>query len=97
MAPLLVYLFPNVSILDEATSTLDNATEKLIQKALDKLFHNRTTFIVAHRLATVQNMDRIIVLDKNGLVEQENHQELMALKGEYYKLYQAQFENEFDA
>lgn len=88
---------PPVLILDEATSSLDNATEKLIQKALDKLSHNRTTLIVAHRLATVQNVDRIVVLDKNGLVEQGSHKELMALKGEYYKLYQAQFKNEFDA
>lgn len=82
---------PPIVILDEATSSLDNATEKKVQKALNSLAKNRTTLIVAHRLATVIDADRIVVLNENGIVEQGSHEELMQLKGEYFKLYQAQF------
>ncbi len=83
---------PPILILDEATSSLDNETEKNIQLALDALSHNRTTLVVAHRLATIRNVDRIIVLCTHGIAEQGSHDELMALKGEYYRLYMAQFE-----
>ncbi len=83
---------PPILILDEATSSLDNETEKNIQLALDALSHNRTTLVVAHRLATIRNVDRIIVLCAHGIAEQGSHDELMALKGEYYRLYMAQFE-----
>lgn len=83
---------PPILILDEATSSLDNETEKNIQMALDALSHNRTTLVVAHRLATIRNVDRIIVLCAHGIAEQGSHDELMALKGEYYRLYMAQFE-----
>lgn len=83
---------PPIIILDEATSSLDNATEKAIQHSLDELAHNRTTLVVAHRLATVQNVDRIVVLGPKGcILEQGTHSELMAKQGEYFKLYNAQF------
>lgn len=87
---------PPILILDEATSSLDNETEKAIQAALTELSINRTTLVVAHRLATIRNVDRIIVISPNGIAEQGSHDELMALHGEYYKLYMAQFENPED-
>lgn len=87
---------PPILILDEATSSLDNETEKAIQAALTELSINRTTLVVAHRLATIRNVDRIIVLSPNGIAEQGSHDELMALHREYYKLYMAQFENPED-
>ena len=79
---------PSILILDEATSALDNITEMQIQKSLEELAKGRTVIVVAHRLSTVKNADRIIVLDKNGIKESGNHKELMALKKEYYALYQ---------
>lgn len=82
---------PPILILDEATSSLDNETEKHIQTALNSLSKNRTTLIVAHRLATIRNVDRIIVLGRRGILEQGSHDVLLSLKGEYYKLYMAQF------
>lgn len=84
---------PPIVILDEATSSLDNATEKKVQKALNALAQNRTTLIVAHRLATVKNVDKIVVLGDDGIVEQGSHVELMAANGEYRRLYDAQFDN----
>lgn len=83
---------PPILILDEATSSLDNETEKSIQLALNELAHNRTTLVVAHRLATIRNVDRIVVLSPEGIAEQGSHDELMVRKGEYYRLYMAQFE-----
>jgi len=71
--------------------TLDNETEKKIQRALNSLSKNRTTLIIAHRLATVQKADRIVVLTENGIVEQGKHEDLLSKKGVYYDLYQAQF------
>lgn len=82
---------PPLLLLDEATSSLDNETEKNIQEALNKLSHNRTTLVVAHRLATIRNVDRIIVLSPEGIAEQGSHEQLLAQRGEYYKLYMAQF------
>ena len=82
---------PPILILDEATSSLDNETEKKIQRALNSLSKNRTTLIIAHRLATVQKADRIVVLTENGIVEQGKHEDLLSKKGVYYDLYQAQF------
>lgn len=82
---------PPILILDEATSSLDNETEKNIQQSLNELAVNRTTLIVAHRLATIRNVDRIVVLSKSGILEQGSHDELIAARGEYYKLYMAQF------
>lgn len=82
---------PSILILDEATSSLDNETEKNIQGALNQLACNRTTLIVAHRLATIRNVDRIIVLSKDGILETGSHAQLMQKQGEYYRLYMAQF------
>ncbi|CNL44249.1 ABC transporter ATP-binding protein [Yersinia proxima] len=82
---------PPILILDEATSALDTATEQAIQLALTELSQGRTTLVIAHRLATIQNADRIIVVDKEGIVEQGDHHELLARKGAYAKLHNAQF------
>ena len=73
-------------ILDEATSSVDTQTEKLVQQGLNKLLKNRTSFIIAHRLSTIRNSDIIFVVNHGEIVERGNHQELMDLKGEYYKL-----------
>ena len=82
---------PKLLILDEATSALDNATEMQIQASLEELSRGRTVIVVAHRLSTVKNADEIVVIDKNGIIEQGNHNELIALDGEYKKLYDYQF------
>jgi subfamily B ATP-binding cassette protein MsbA len=78
---------PKILVLDEATSSLDNQSEMLIQDALENLMRGRTTLVIAHRLSTVHNADRIIVLDQGRVVESGNHKELMANEGLYYKLY----------
>ena len=83
---------PKVLILDEATSSVDTRTEQLIQKAMEKLMENRTSFVIAHRLSTIKNADMIIVLDKGDVVEVGNHEQLMEKKGFYYNLYNSQFE-----
>lgn len=77
---------PQVLILDEATSALDTESEKLVQEALDHLMENRTSLVIAHRLSTIQKADNIIVLSKGEIIEQGTHNELMDLKGNYYKL-----------
>ena len=82
---------PKLLILDEATSALDNATEMQVQAALDKLSLGRTVLVVAHRLSTVKGADRIVVLDKNGIVESGTHEELIAAGGKYKELYEYQF------
>lgn len=84
---------PPILILDEATSALDNATEQMIQEALDKLSQNKTTLIVAHRLSTIKNADKIIVIDDTGIVESGSHDELLAKGGMYRELYESQFKN----
>ena len=81
----------DILILDEATSSVDTRTERHIEKGLDRLMSGRTTFVIAHRLSTIQNADRIFVIDKGGIVESGTPAELMAKKGAYYKLRQAQF------
>ena len=78
---------PRILILDEATSSVDTETEALIQRALDRVLAGRTSFIIAHRLSTVKNATRILVLDNGEIVEQGTHQELLELEGYYYKLY----------
>ena len=83
---------PPILILDEATSALDNETEKIIQESLFALSQNRTTLIIAHRLATIRHAGRIFVLTEEGIIEQGTHQELLERKGAYHRLYAAQFE-----
>ena len=73
-------------ILDEATSALDTESEQLVQKALEKMMQNRTSLVIAHRLSTIQKADIIVVLKKGEIVEQGKHEELLAKKGDYYKL-----------
>lgn len=79
-----------ILILDEATSSVDTRTEKIIQEAMDKLMENRTSFIIAHRLSTVRNADKIIVIEDGEIIEQGNHEELLELKGYYYNTLNAQ-------
>lgn len=76
-----------VVILDEATSSIDTRTEKLIQASMDRLMHGRTTFVIAHRLSTIQNADAIIVLENGEIIERGNHESLLEQKGRYYRLY----------
>lgn len=83
---------PKVLILDEATSSIDTETELLLQEGLSKLLEGRTSFIIAHRLSTIKNADCIMYVDKRGIVERGNHDELLKVKGEYYNLYLSQFD-----
>ncbi len=83
---------PPMLILDEATSSIDTRTELRIQDAFEKLMKGRTSFIVAHRLSTIQNADRILVMKDGKIIEQGTHEELLAAEGFYYKLYQSQYE-----
>lgn len=82
---------PSILILDEATSALDTQTEQYIQQSFDQLTKGRTSLIIAHRLATIQHVDRIVVVTEEGVVESGSHQELLALDGHYAALYRAQF------
>ena len=83
-----------ILILDEATSSLDSESEALVQKALENLMEGRTTFIIAHRLSTVNYAHRIIVVVDGEIVEEGKQEKLLALRGEYYKLHQMQFNND---
>ena len=84
---------PQILILDEATSALDNESEKLVQEALEKLMLEKTTFIIAHRLSTVINSDKIVVLQKGEIKEMGTHQELISKNGIYKSLYERNFED----
>ena len=80
-------------ILDEATSSVDTRTELLIQKAMDSLTKNKTSFVIAHRLSTIKNADLILVMNNGDVIEKGTHQSLMKKNGFYTKLYNSQFEN----
>ncbi|MGB2375542.1 MAG: ABC transporter ATP-binding protein, partial [Porticoccaceae bacterium] len=86
-----------ILILDEATSALDTDSERYIQSALDSLIKDRTTFVIAHRLSTVEKADRILVMESGRIIEQGNHKELLSLGGRYAQLYNQEFENTEDA
>ena len=85
---------PPVLVLDEATSSVDTRTEKLIENGMDALMEGRTVFVIAHRLSTVRNAGAILVLENGAVIERGNHEDLIAQKGRYYKLYTGQFELE---
>ena len=82
---------PEILILDEATSNVDTRTEKAIQMAMQKVMENRTSIIIAHRLSTIRDADIIVVMDRGQIVEQGNHETLLARKGKYYDLYMTQY------
>jgi ATP-binding cassette subfamily B multidrug efflux pump len=85
---------PRILILDEATSSVDTETEILIQQAIVKLLHGRTSIVIAHRLSTIQRADKIIVMHKGEIREMGTHQELLELKGIYHKLYRLQYKEQ---
>jgi ATP-binding cassette subfamily B protein len=78
---------PEILIFDEATSALDNESERVVQESLEKLAKNRTTFVIAHRLTTIQNAQKILVLTEDGIAESGSHQELLEKGGIYERLY----------
>ena len=84
---------PPVLILDEATSSIDTRTEKIVQDGMDKLMHGRTTFVIAHRLSTIRNSDCIMVLDQGRIIERGSHEELIQEGGKYYQLYTGKIQN----
>ena len=83
---------PPVLILDEATSSIDTRTERLIEKGTDKLMEGRTVFVIAHRLSTVRNSNAIMVLENGEIIEKGDHESLLEQGGKYFKLYTGQFE-----
>ncbi len=83
---------PPVLILDEATSSIDTRTERIVQEGMDKLMSGRTVFVIAHRLSTIQNSNAIMVLDQGRIIERGDHDDLIKQKGTYYQLYTGAFE-----
>ena len=84
---------PKILVLDEATSSIDAKTERLLQEGLQALLKGRTSFIIAHRLSTIKHCDRILYIANKGIAECGNHDELIAARGNYYELYTAQLES----
>ena len=84
---------PPVLILDEATSSIDTRTERIVQDGMDKLMRGRTTFVIAHRLSTIRDADLILVMKDGDIIEQGNHEELLARGGFYADMYNSQFES----
>ena len=85
---------PRLFVLDEATSSVDTETEMMIQQAIEKTLHGRTSFIIAHRLSTIRHADRILVIEDGKIAESGSHKELIAERGQYYQLYTTQFREE---
>jgi len=85
---------PRILILDEATSSVDTRTERLIQRAFDQLLEGRTSFVIAHRLSTIQHADQVLMLKAGQIVERGTHQQLLENRGPYYELYMSQFRRE---
>jgi ATP-binding cassette subfamily B protein len=85
---------PRILILDEATSSVDTRTERLIQRAFDQLLEGRTSFVIAHRLSTIRHADQVLMLKGGEIVERGTHDELLARRGAYYDLYMSQFRRE---
>ena len=83
---------PPVMILDEATSSIDSRTEKIVQEGMDQIMNGRTSFVIAHRLSTIMNSDVIIVLENGEIVERGDHADLLEQRGIYYKLYTGGFD-----
>src|SRR6266700_1325036 len=83
---------PRLLILDEATSSLDNESEHLVQQALERLMKDRTTIVIAHRLSTVQHADKIVVIEKGRIIEEGRHEDLLAREGAYHRLYARTFQ-----
>ena len=83
---------PRILILDEATSSIDTQTERMVQEGIEAMIQGRTSFIIAHRLSTIRNADRIFYIDHQGIVEAGSHAELMKKQGAYYRLYRSQYD-----
>ena len=85
---------PRILVLDEATSSVDTRLERMLQEAMQKVMAGRTSFVIAHRLSTIRNADLILVVNNGDIIEQGTHEELLARKGAYEKLYHSQFANQ---
>lgn len=85
---------PRILVLDEATSSVDTRLERMLQEAMQKVMAGRTSFVIAHRLSTIRNADLILVVQNGDIIEQGTHDELLAQKGTYEKLYHSQFANQ---